>query len=243
MHLLPHIMEPKRLLVVWQTLREDSECQSGTGKRYIVGELERVHDNILLRYFVNSQDFKDALKRGFKGFSIFDVTQEVHELNVMKTLERRIPPRQRTDFDNFLIYHRIDPAIREQMTDFALLGYTSGKLPGDGFSFVHTFEEAPIPCEVTIDVAGIRHYKDSLPPLETLIDVPVNFKLDPANPEDPRAVAIEIQGGVRIGYVNRAQTHTFHQWLRHYRVEGIIERVNGAVDRPNILLYIKVTLT
>jgi len=241
MHLLQHIIEPKRLLVVWQTPLEGTEYQSGTGKRHIVGELELAGDNIILRYFQNAQDFKDAINLGFKGFSIFNTDQEIHDTNVMNTLERRIPPRQRTDFDNFLIYHRINPEVRDQMSDFALLGYTGGKLPGDGFSFVHTFEEASIPCEVTIDVAGIRHYKESLPPLETLIDIPVSFKAEPDNPQDSKAIIIETRDGKRIGYVNRAQTDTFNKWLQHYQVEGVIERINGTIDRPNILLYVKVS--
>ena len=241
MQLLSHIIEPKRLLVVWQTPQENLTYQGGTGKRYIVGELERINNTIVLRYFSNSQDVKDALTLGFRGFSIFDISQEVHDLNVMSTLERRIPPRQRTDFNDFLIYHRIEPAVGQDMSDFALLGYTGGKLPGDGFSFVHTFEEAPIPCELMIDVAGIRHYKDAHLPLETLINSPVIFKPEPDNPQDSEAIIIETQEGKCIGYVSRAQTDTFHKWLRHHRVNGIVERINGATDRPTILLYVKVT--
>jgi hypothetical protein len=226
--------------VVWQTLQENLEYPSGTGKRYIIGELERVDGNILLRYFANSQDFKDALNLGFKGFAIFDINQEVHGLNVMNTLERRIPSRQRADFDDFLIYHRINPEVRDRLSDFALLSYTGGKLPGDGFSFVHAFEEAPIPCELTIDVAGISHYKDALPPLETLIGSSVVFKPDPENFKDSEAIAIETLDGKLIGYVNRAQTATFNKWLQRHSIEGIIDRVSGTTDRPDILLYVKV---
>lgn len=241
MHLLSHIIEPKRLLIVWQTLQGNLEYRSGTGKRYIVGELAQVDGNILLRYFPNSQDFKDASSLGFKGFSIFDIAQEVHDINVMNTLERRIPSRQRTDFNDFLIYHRINPEVRDRLSDFALLGYTGGNLPGDGFSFVHTFEEAPVPCELTIDVAGISHYKDRLPALETLVGSSAVFKAEPGNCQDSEAIIIETLDGKLIGYVNRAQTAIFNKWLQNNRIEGIIERINGTIDRPNILLYVKVT--
>jgi len=238
MYLLQDIIEPKKLLIVWQTLYENV----GSGKRYVVGELmKQANGNVLLRYFQNSQDFKDAVELGFKGYSIFDKDQAVHDSNVMATLERRIPPSERTDFDDFLRYHRIESNVGHKMSPFALLGYTGGKLPGDSFSFVHTFEEAPIPCELTIDVAGPRYYKNSLPALETLIGRPVIFRADPENSQDPEAIAIETLDGKPIGYVNRAQTATFNKWLQHQHIEGIVDRVNGTVDRPSILLYVKVT--
>jgi hypothetical protein len=217
------------------------EYPTGTGRRYIIGELERIGDNVILHYFKNNQDFKDAIKLGFKGYSIFDINQDVHDLNIMSTLERRIPLSQRTDFDDFLRYHRIEPNVGRKMSEFALLGYTGGKLPGDAFSFVHTFEEANIPCELTIDVAGARHYKEYLPPLGTLLGKQVSFQAEHENVQDPMAVAIKIRNVKLIGYVNRAQTATFNKWIaNNYEIDGTIERINGTSDRPNILLYVKV---
>src|SRR4051812_28394155 len=125
MHLIQKIIEPKRLLIIWQALQNEI----GTGKRYIVGELEHQHNNTLLRYYLNTPDFKDAIALGFKGFVFFDLNQEIHDLNVMGALARRIPPRERTDFDDFLRYNRIEPSVGRTMSDFALLGYTGGKLP------------------------------------------------------------------------------------------------------------------
>ena len=241
MRLLRHIIEPKRLLLVWQTLDINRpESSEGTGKRYIVGEILVNHPHAQLRYFYHSPDFIEASGMGFNGFSVFDKEQETHDLNVMNTLQRRLPSRQRTDFNDFLRYHRLDPAGGAQMTDFALLGYTGGRLPGDNFSFVHTFEEASIPCELTIEVAGPRHYTQTLTQLDDLMDSQVRFKPEPENAYDDKAIAIELENSNLIGYVNRAQTGIFHKWLTHNRLTGFVERLDDNLIRPNTLLYVKV---
>lgn len=240
MKLLKHIIEPKRLLIVWQNLQEGSSA----GRRYIVGELILAENNeVELRYFKDCEDFKEASNLGFKGYSIFDKDQAVYTQNVMDTLKRRIPPRQRADFQDFLRYYRIESKAGFQMTDFALIGYTGAKLPGDSFSFVHTFENAPIPCEMTIDVAGARHYCQEFNNLQSLVNASVSFTSEPNNPNDSQAVVIKTINNERlmpIGYVNRAQTKTFNKWMQNYHLEGIIERVNGTPEKPNILLYVKV---
>lgn len=243
MHLINNIIEPKRLLMVWQTLdRSESagQPQGGVGKRYVVGELRQADKGVVLRYFKDSQDFKDAKELGFEGYPAFDISKPEHT-NVMSALERRIPPRERSDFSEFLKYHRIAPGAAGSLSPFALLGYTGGKLPGDSFSFVHTFEEAPIPCELTVEVAGFRYYKgmDLLKQGNSLVDRPVQFKAEPENPYDSHAVAI-YSDGEPIGHVNRAQTEAFNKWLQCCRIEGNVERVNGRLDRPSVLLYVKV---
>ena len=238
MNLIQHIIEPNRLLIVWQNLQDGT----GSGKRYVIGELRLDQGNTTLHYLKMSKDFKAALECGFKGFSIFDIEKEVHKENVMEMLSRRIPSRQRNDFSDFLKYYRIDPDIDLKMTDFALLGYTGAKLPGDGFSFVHTFENALAPCEITIEVAGVRHYSKEFENLNELVDTPVVFTAEPDNQEDPNAITITLKDtGKKIGYINRAQTGIFHQWLKNNSTNAHVERINGTPERPNILLYVKIT--
>lgn len=239
MNLIQHIIEPNRLLIVWQSPQDGT----GSGKRYVIGELKLDQsNNVLLRYFKMSKDFQEALKHEFKGFSIFDTKEENHTQNVMEMLNRRIPSRQRTDFPDFLKYYRIAPEIGSQMTDFALLGYTGAKLPGDGFSFVHTFENALAPCEIAIEVAGARHYSKKFENLNELVDTPVVFTAEPDNQEDLNAITITLKDTCKkVGYINRAQTEIFHKWLENNNVNAHIERINGTPERPNILLYVKVT--
>lgn len=242
-NLINNIIEPSRLLMIWQELDKINEVQ--TGRRYIVGEILRDDDQWILRYFSNRSDYKEALDLGFEGFSIFPIAQETHKNNVKAVLERRIPPRERGDFDDFLRYHRIEPKVgREIVSDFALLGYTGGKLPGDNLSFVHTFEDAVPPCEITIEVAGVRHYT-KIDELRNLLGCSVRFIEEPDNQYDPEAIRIETKDTFKmIGYINRAQTETFHSWLsssENYEIKAVIERVNGTLSRPSVLLFVQVS--
>lgn len=240
MTLLKQIIEPERLLVVWQCL-QDGHCR---GKRYIVGEL-RYLDNkeIKLSYFSETEDFQKAKGFGFKGFSIFGIDTSCHTQNVMETLRRRILSRQRGDFNDFLQYYRITPEAGKEMSDFALLGYTGGNLPGDNFTFIHTFENASLPCELIIEVAGISHYMQDLENLENLENLSVYFEAEPNNIQDSNAVVIKTKDNRKlIGYVNRAQTEIFNKWISNKnKVEAHIERINGTISRPSLLLYLTVS--
>lgn len=237
MNFISKIIEPRRLLVVWQSLQDN--C--GTGKRYVVGELSHTGDSAVLQYNKDSEDFKRALELGFKGYAIFNPDQASHTHNVWETLSHRIPSRQRGDFNDFLRYYRITPEAGACMTDFALLGYTSGRLPGDGVTFVHTFENATPPCEITIEVAGARHYKEKFGDLGKLTDRELVFVAEPNNAHDAQAVVIKTKNDEEtVGYVNRAQTGIFNQWLRNnVQLKANVERVNGSADRPNMLMYVQ----
>lgn len=238
MKLLNYIIEPKKLLIAWQHLQEGKS----SGKRYIVGELKKVENNVELHYFNQTEDFEKALKFGFSGFSIFSKDEKKHLSNIMEVLSRRVPSTQRSDFDDFLRYYRINPECKNEISEFALLGYTGAKLPGDGFSFIHTFENATVPCEIVIKVAGARYYCEELKNLEDLKDISVFFEAETDNEDDPDAIVIKTKDSKKIGYVNRGQTKIFKKWIENKNsIEAHIERINGALDRPNLLLYVKIT--
>lgn len=57
----------------------------------------------------------------------------------------------------------------------------------------------------------------------------------------PQANVIKTKDdGETVGYVNRAQTGIFNQWLRNnVQLIANIERVNGSSDRPNMLMYVR----
>lgn len=237
MSLLEQIIEPERLLIVWQGL-QDGRC---AGKRYIVGDLRPDNNKLTLCYFPDAEDFKKAKEYGFKGFSIFGIDTPCHTQNVMETLQRRIPSRQRGDFNDFLRYYRIHPEAGIKMSDLALLGYTGGHLPGDNFTFIHTFENATLPCDLVIEVAGARHYIQNFENLEELENVDIIFKADPDNHNDDKAVLIQtVQSGKIIGYINRAQRETFNNWLKTAQLTARVERINGSLNRPNVLIYVSV---
>src|SRR5208282_4288744 len=100
MPLLQQIIEPKKLLLVWQKVDRSEAGQSRSGHRHIVGELlHRPGEQVVLHYFKNAEDFKKAQQHGFEGYPAFGIEQETHETNVMDAFQRRLPPDTRADYD------------------------------------------------------------------------------------------------------------------------------------------------
>jgi hypothetical protein len=230
-HQIKHIIEPDRLLLAWQPM-EDSKDRT----RRIVAELNRLQDgNVVLRYLVESEDFLRAQESGFSCFPAFRRTGRSYSEGVLDTFMLRLPHRERPDYAKFLNALRLPRNV--EISDFALLGYSEARLPGDGFSIIHPFDGAPAPCEFLTEVAGYRHYRG------TEADIPygaeLTFTPEPDNPYDPNAIRVELDAD-RVGYVNRGQTAAFHHWLKHNTVKAYIERKNGRVDRLRLLMFVEV---
>jgi hypothetical protein len=229
MNLIEHIQEPNRLYLIW--MPSDPERR----RRYVVGEVARNEEGeVELQYRVDSQEFEKACKKGFKGYPAFKTGIATHSHSVLETLLRRTPPRSRTDFSKYLRNFRLEPDAN--ISDFALLGYSEAKLPGDGFSILNPFEDAIPPFEFMSEVAGFRHNSK----LEDIqVGEEVYFAPEPDNEQDSNAVQIISECG-RIGYINRIHAPRFLEWLQKYRVTGVIERVNGTSERPLVYMFIRV---
>jgi hypothetical protein len=229
---IEHIVEPTKLLLAWQ-----QPSLTGDRRRWAVGELVKADSGLELRYYPESHpDVIEARKLGYKGYPAFSLTMLVHRSGVLEAFLRRLPPRTRADFSEYRRYFRLpgDSSI----SDMALLGYSEAKLPSDGFSLVHPFEEIPAKFELLHEVAGFRHYIDQVPPLP--VGARVDFELEPTNTYDPNAVKITYQGHL-LGYVNRLQAPIFYQWLRSRTISAVIEKTNGQPDRPRLFVFVKVS--
>ena len=242
MSLLTRIIEPHRLLLAWQESENSTAPYNAGGRRYIVGELTRetvASNDIRLRYFKGDAAFEMACSRGFEGYPAFNVKEEIHTHDVMAAFARRIPSKARGDFADYLEYWRIALDAGKEMTPFALLGYTGGVLPGDGFSLIHTFEDAPPPCELVIEVAGVRYYPHAMQMIETgtLLGKQVTLVQEPSNEHDANAVCMMVDGE-QIGHVKRGQTDFFNRWLRRANFHVHIERVNGRQEKPSVLVFV-----
>lgn len=242
MQLLTTIIEPQRLLLSWQKSEGNAAPYNAGGVRYIVGELTResASGEIHLRYFLNQPAFAEAVACGFEGYPAFNTSQAVHTHDVMAAFSRRVPSKSRGDFAEYLDYWRISYDAGKEMTPFALLGYTGGILPGDGFNLIHTFEEAVPPCEFVIEAAGVRHYPHVMDMIErgTLQGSEVRFENESDSAHDPHAVKILLGDGL-LGYVKRGQTTFFNQWLGRAQLHAHVERVNGRREKPCVLIYIR----
>jgi hypothetical protein len=235
MNRLEHIIEPERLWLVWQTASPNRKRV-----RRIVGEIvrDKANDSAYLRYLEGSDDFEAARDEGFEGYPAFKLTVPEHKQGVMEAFMRRLPPRNRDDFSEYLQTHRLPGNFNS--SNMALLGYTGAKLPGDGFEFCIDLDNAQPPFELILEVAGFRH-QDTINVNELKLGEAVNFEFEPNNIYDQNAVAIGYKGS-KIGYIARAHNEAFRTWKeRGYSVNAVIERINGKPERPLIYLFIAVT--
>ncbi len=232
MNILHHIIEPSRLLMTWQPVDIDAPSRT----RRVIGEIGLEPDGqIVFRYLINTPDFEEACRAGFKGFPAFRLEDNEVRQGVIGSLLRRLPPRNREDFAEFLAQHRLPSPFN--YSDMALLGYTGARLPSDGFALVPDFPENNMPCDYLMEVAGLRHVFGFDVSRIHEGDV-VNFEIDHHNPVDQDALLVILQGQ-KIGYVNRAFKATLNRWLQSHHVMATIEKFNGRPERP--LVYVMIS--
>ncbi|MBF0399306.1 MAG: hypothetical protein HQL90_00910 [Magnetococcales bacterium] len=234
-----HIIEPKHLFLAWQAPDGSS---SGRTRRKVAEIAAEETGTIVLRYLKGTEDFEEALAAGFLGYPAFPLDLDQHASGILEIFMRRMPPKKRRDYDDFLRFWRLDPAI--PISPLALLGYVGAQLPGDGFSLVHPFDTAKPPFEFLEEVAGFRHiegFKKVLPLLSNGQEI--QLRADPDNPHDPLAIRIELLDGRPIGFVNKLQAPGLHRWLEIPGVRGFIDRINGTEDRPLVYVFLEVGRT
>lgn len=234
------IAEPQRLYLAWQ-----APDHLHDRFRWAVAVLEPVDSRYSLRYLDQGPEFEalnqgrsfaQLLTLGYGGYPAFAIKRGEHLDGVLETLLRRLPPRNRPDFPEYLRQFRF--ALDSCPSDFALLGATEAKLPGDGFSLVDPLDSATSSCDLMLEVAGFRYYaKDLAAPLE--VGQTIEILPEPDNHHDAGAVQISY-GSQKIGNINRLQAPTFRRWLSERTISGVIERLNGKPDRPRVFIFVRV---
>ena len=232
---LSHLLEPSRLLMTWQPSDEGAPVRT----RRVVGEVlsEKPSGDIVFRYRKGTDDFQAAEAAGFKGFPAFRLEDTEMRHGVLESLMRRLPPRNREDFGDYLQLHGLPAPFK--LSDLALLGHTGARLPSDGFALVPEFPVDAGPCDYVMEVAGTRHVlQGSLSDLR--VGDAVTIQPDPSNVVESDALAV-LHDGQRIGYVNRALKGMFYRWLQSGRMTATIERQNGKPNRP--LIFVRVSVS
>lgn len=231
MRFIEHIIEPTELLLAWQSSSEEDRS------RYIVGRLHRTDAEITLQYLVDTPDFRKARDIGFDLYPAFKDEHTTYS-NVLDAFMRRLPPRKRGDFPQYLEGLRLKPDV--DVSDFALLGYSGAKLLADGFSIIHPFNNVKGPCEILTEVAGFRHIKKN-DGIEAKIDTPVSFEIEEFHPVTQQPAIKIITNGTHLGYVNRGLIATFLNWIADNRITNAwVEKANGTPDRPTAYIYVEV---
>ncbi|QDM19230.1 HIRAN domain-containing protein [Tardiphaga sp. vice278] len=237
---LENVSEPTSLYLAWQ-----APDHFGKRFRWAVGTVKPGADGWVLRYFEHGAEFEafndgkkyeEILSLGYAGYAAFSTKVRVHTAGVAEALSRRLPPRGRADFDEYMKHFRLPQGL--QISNFALLGKTEATLPSDGFSLVDPLDGNVVRCDLLTEVAGFRYYAAAAGDLVRL-GAKVEVSPEPLNKMDPRAIVFRING-VTIGYVNRLQTEAFHRWIETQSVDVEIERINGKAGRPRLFLFIRV---
>ncbi|HWU13256.1 MAG TPA: HIRAN domain-containing protein [Caulobacter sp.] len=238
-HWIEHIGEPTRLVLAWQAPVEQKDRV-----RWAVGELSRAASGGQFRYFdgaefaeLNGGRSPDDLRAcGYFGYPAFDVAEKgVFASGVMDAFMRRLPPRGRSDFSRYLEHFRVRPS--SSFSDFALLGLTEARLPGDGFSLIDPLDVDEVERDLVFEIAGHRHNvgcRERLVEGRALDLVP-----DPDNEHDANAIRLEADGEL-IGHVNRLQAHVVGQWLRSRQVQAWLLRLNGTPEKPRAFAFLRV---
>ncbi|MGL5221389.1 MAG: HIRAN domain-containing protein, partial [Plesiomonas shigelloides] len=228
MRTISHFVEPEVLLLVWQPI--------GGGVRYVVGHIRRLQDGQYeLTYAYNTPDYNKALECGFSGHPAFALREARHTVNVLEPFLRRLPPRKRKDFSEYLAQHLLPSDFSG--SDFALLGYTGAKSPGDGFSLLIDPTEFGKKCELLLEVAGTR-YQTELDLTQVHVGDRVSFVAEPDNEFDADAVAVVHSAG-KLGYVNRLHCKAVKRRLRNQSLHGFIGKKNGTASRPLVYLFVE----
>jgi hypothetical protein len=227
MRLIEHLFEPKRLVLAWQSL------DPAHRRRYAVGELTPER----FRYLMDTEDFSEARKRGFAGYPAFRLHARSYENDPLRPFLRRIPPRSRADFPNFLRSIGLRPGT--EISDFALLGYSEARDISDGFSLVNPLDEVTGPVEFVTEVAGYRYEGRDKGPVPQ--DQELTLVREQHNVHDPAAVRIDGPTGKALGYVNRLQAQAFGRFLDTSSARAWTFRRNGTEAHPRLFILVAVS--
>ena len=217
----------------------NNKDQNHTGKRYIVGEIVKENNSYTLNYFDNINFSEDA-KEQYSGFVAFDMnTKKSYDNGVMELFQKRLPPKQRQDYSDYLRSNRINENLKNNLDSFTLIGLTGGQIEGDGFSFQPVIDVNNNNFQVFFNIAGFRHHSNYPNDINLLRDKQVTLHAEKYNQHDAHAIKIMYKD-YNLGYVPYGYNKEIHKFLD--RIDfAIISKINGIFTRPNIGLVVSIT--
>lgn len=241
MKMVEHIINPNRLLLIWQAV--DSAAGKGRGDRYIVGEVRKGQEGLILEYYDNDVTQRVAQDFSFNGLTAFPFhSDKIYTNHVEETLAKRLAPSSRLDFADYLRAYRLPIQMASELSVMQLLAYTGGVLAGDGFSFVPTFENIPQPYDFIFEIAGFRHSAGmNIGNISNLQGQTVLFNHDSQHQIDKNAIEI-ICDGINLGYVPKGLNMSFkNDLLGKTILNAHITRINGSKERPSVWVMVSVS--
>lgn len=230
MSVIENIFEPSRLLLVWH------HSQPGIPRhRRVVGELVRHGEDASFRYLKNTDDFHAALEEGFHEFPAFsDKGGGEHHTGALDVFMRRLPPRKREDFKEYLAQYSLPSDFSGSA--FSLLGYTGARLASDTFELCPDLSDAKAPLDFVIEASGTQYHTEEGKNFKE--DDPVTFEADFDNAHDKNAVKI-IHNGSVVGFVNKALAPSFRRLLDSGGVEGSVLRFTERKSKSRLIILVR----
>ena len=182
--------------------------------------------------YLDEEGLAPALETGFSGYPGLALA-DAHEADTaLDVLIRRLPPRNRPDFHDFMETFGLSP--QADFSSLSLLAYTGARMTGDSFGVAETFEGFDRPFRYVFDVSGYRHYRNDA--LDLAVDEPLIFRRDPTNEYDSDAIEIVRENDVRLGYINRLQAQTVRGWIERGIIDARVFKVNGRSVYPRLFV-------
>ena len=223
----------QRALLVWQRPLGQSDERRD---RFAVAELVQCEGQVSFRYFDDSR-IVNANKAGFNGYPGLSIGSEHLDQLAMGVLIRRLPPKSRADFGEYLETFGLSRS--QELPDLTLLAYTGARSTNDSFSICETFDGFQVPFTFIFDVAGSRHYEDNHTALE--VGGQLRLEREEQNEYDQNAVRFVRSDGAVVGYVNRLQAETVGRWLEQFEIKATVFRKNGRAEYTRLFVRAEVS--
>lgn len=217
------------LFLTWQSNKDRNE-------RYLVGKLVKLDSGFEFSYLEETQDFNTAVAQGFLGYPAFPLNKGSFTNNVLATFMKRLPPRSRRDFKKYLLNHDLPENF--DGSDFDLITHTGIQLPSDGFDLIPALNEAVIPFDYLMELAGTRYYLKHEQVQMFNIGSPVVLRCEDDNPYDCQAIAVYMDN-LLIGYVNKLFCSTIRE-LMSRDLKCYLAKISGTQERPLIHVMLSV---
>lgn len=211
---------PRRFMVVWQ----DPETRAF----HHVARLEFTADGEFRFSYVSAA----RLASRFRPFAAFpDLDHEYRSDDLFPFFANRVMSSRRSDFDAHL---SVLGLTRADWTPLELLARSAGERATDTVQVVEEpLEEESGRATVVFPVSGVRHIEgaeeriSALHPRQELA-----LRREPENPEDLRAVLIDVSRNAPVGYVpSYLLDFLYKRWDGGMEPQVYVERANGP-DAP-----------
>ncbi len=231
--MITHPIQTQRALLTWQSPLDLPELSR---ERRPVGELVCQGGKARFAYLRDTDAFRKAQDEGFVGYPGLSLDDSARYDDALEILMRRLPPRGRADFDDFMRTFGLSP--KAEFSDLSLLAYTGARVASDSFSISETFDGFDRPFDFIFDVAGYRYRLDKAEGLQS--GDCVRLVADPHNKHDSDAVCVVRDDGRDVGFINRLQAARVLQWVQQDAIEAKVFRLNGRPQYQRLFILASV---